>query len=322
MSADPKGILCVADALCPATAELLGAGRALADSRGEPLALLLADGAEAEAAAALGADRLLLLEGPSLAGAPEDAWEAALKPVLEAESPRAVLLPGTVFGRSLAPRLAVALRAGLVSDALTLRFDPEGRLLAERSICSGNAVAEILVGRWPALATLRPMAFPRAVPGQKKAEILRRSAPAAVSKARVLSFVPEAAAEIELGGADKVVSGGRGLGGPEGFAPLRELAALLGAAVGASRTAVDAGWIPYRHQVGLTGRSIRPRLYVACGISGQIQHLAGMRSSEVIVGINQDPDCPMMKLATFSVQGDLVKLVPALSAEIRRLRGA
>ena len=131
-----------------------------------------------------------------------------------------------------------------------------------------------------------------------------------------MSFSPEASNEIDVGAAEKIVSGGRGLGDAQGFELIYKLAAKLGAAVGASRAAVDSGWIPYKHQVGLTGRSVRPRLYIACGISGQIQHLAGMKSSDVIVAINTDPDCPMMKLSTYAVQGDYKKIVEALLKEL------
>ena len=325
-----RGVLCVGEFRggkpTPATFELLSAGLGLAGAKGEPLTLLLIGGpGTAQAAQALashGADRILVIEGPAFSAFLDDAYEAALKPVLLEQGPRALLLPGSVFGRSLAPRLAVALNAGLASDAVGLAWDPEGRLVVLRSAYAGSVVAEILLKRFPAMATVRPLAFKRAEECGKKAEIVVLPVSQAASKMTFKGFAAGEAGEIDLGAADKIVSGGRGLGTPEGFKVSRELASALGAAVGASRAAVDAGWIPYKHQVGLTGRSVRPKLYVACGISGQIQHLAGMKSGDVIVAINTDPECPMMKLATLAVQGDLYQVIPALIAEIRRLRGA
>ena len=324
-----KGILCIGELRggkpTPGTFELLAAGRSLAQARGEGLSLLFIGGlGTAEAAktlASYGADRILVIEDAAYARFLDDAFEAAAKAVVAEQQPCAVLLPGSVFGRSLAPRLAVALKVGLASDAMSLSFDPDGRLVAQRSAYAGSVTAQVVMKSSPAMATLRPLAFKRAEACGKTAELVKLAAAPAGSRMRFVGFAAEAAGEIDLAGADKIVSGGRGLGTPEGFKVVRELAAALGAAVGASRAAVDAGWIPYKHQVGLTGRSVRPRLYVACGISGQIQHLAGMKSADVIVAVNSDPECPMMKLATLSVQGDLYKVVPALIAEIKRLRG-
>jgi electron transfer flavoprotein alpha subunit len=176
----------------------------------------------------------------------------------------------------------------------------------------------------PAIITLRPMSYPRAEAPAAGAAAVERVAIEPASwgvRTRVSGFAPETATEVDLAAAEKVVSGGRGLGNPQGFEIIRKLARTLGAAVGASRATVDAGWIPYRNQVGLTGRTVRPRLYVACGISGQIQHLAGMSSSDVIVAINTDKDCPMMKLANLAVQGDLFEIIPAIIAEIQKVRG-
>ena len=166
------------------------------------------------------------------------------------------------------------------------------------------------------------MSYPRAdASGSAAVESVAVDPAAWKVRTRVTGFAPEAATEIDLAAAEKVVSGGRGLGNPQGFELIRKLAQALGAAVGASRATVDAGWIPYRNQVGLTGRTVRPRLYIACGISGQIQHLAGMSSSDVIVAINTDKDCPMMKLANLAVPGDLYEIIPAIIAEIQKVRG-
>jgi electron transfer flavoprotein alpha subunit len=229
-----------------------------------------------------------------------------------------------VFGRSVAPRLAVLLGSGLASDATALELDGEKRLVVRRPGFGGNVTMKVLVKSpaGPELATVRPLAYPRAgTNGSKGAVETAKADVAAGGKTAFVSYAPDTSGELDLGAADKIVAGGRGLGNPEGFAVIRELAHALGAAVGASRAAVDSGWIPYKHQVGITGRSVRPKLYVACGISGQIQHMGGMKSSDVIVAINSDADCPMMKAANFAVQGDLYKVIPALIEEIKKARG-
>jgi len=167
------------------------------------------------------------------------------------------------------------------------------------------------------------MAFDRSPAGDQKAEIVNGTVDASswTANTEFVSFSADENNEVDLGAAEKVVSGGRGLGKPENFELIRNLAKSLGAAVGASRAIVDAGWVPYKHQVGLTGRQVRPRLYVAAGISGQIQHLAGMKSSDVIVAINTDAECPMMKMATYAVKGDAILVLPALVGEINKARG-
>ncbi len=326
-----KGVWCVAEArrgkLSPTIFELLTAGRKIADARGEEVVAVLigADGVTemADEVAARGADKVLVLKDEKLKSFVDDAYAAALSDAAKSSQPRTILLPASVSGRALAPRRAVSLGAGLVSDALDLEIDDQKRLVAERSCYAGNVVAKIAVKTNPEMATVRPLAFSRSAPSDKKAAIENVSLDASswVSQTEFVRYTPEKSDEIDMSAAEKIVSGGRGLGNQEGFDVIRELAKTLGAAVGASRAAVDAGWIPYKNQVGLTGRSVRPRLYFACGISGQIQHLAGMNSSDTIVAINSDPDCPMMKLATYAVQGDLYKVIPALIAEIQKARG-
>ncbi|MCX5788002.1 MAG: electron transfer flavoprotein subunit alpha/FixB family protein, partial [Elusimicrobia bacterium] len=198
-----------------------------------------------------------------------------------------------------------------------------GQVVVTRPVFGGNLNLKLAVKGAPVLVTVRPMSYPRAeAAGAAAVETISVDPAAWKVRGRFSGFAAEQTAEIDIGAAEKIVSGGRGLGSPDKFKLIRELAQTLGAAVGASRATVDAGWIPYKHQVGLTGRTVRPRLYVACGISGQIQHLAGMSSSDVIVAINTDKDCPMMKLADFAVLGDLNEIVPALTAEVRKLRGS
>ncbi|MBI5597976.1 MAG: electron transfer flavoprotein subunit alpha/FixB family protein [Elusimicrobia bacterium] len=308
--------------LIPAAFELLTAAKSLAAQRGESVTAVVLGGAQGvEGLAAAGAAKVLVLEGVD--GAVDDAAAAALAAAAKSGAPRTILLPATVSGRSVAPRLAVALGAGLAADAVALELDGEKRLVATRSGYAGNVTLKVLVKSVPEIATVRPMAYPRASVNGGAGTVEKAPGDASAAKARTkfVSFAADTSGEIDIGAAEKIVSGGRGLGDPKGFELVRELAHALGAAVGASRAAVDSGWIPYKHQVGITGRSVRPRLYVACGISGQIQHMGGMKSSDVIVAINTDADCPMMKAANYAVQGDFYKVVPALVAEIKKARG-
>jgi electron transfer flavoprotein alpha subunit len=303
--------------------ELLSGARALSPD-GEICAVLLGGPGTAEAAeeAALrGADKVLFAEDPALEELIDDVHASALESLARARLPKALLFPATVFGRSVAPRLAVALRTSCVTEATALLRGAEGRLEAERTAFAGSMLTRVELLREPAIATVRPLSFPQAGARGKAGEVERVRPEIVSSRARWLSFQPEHSREIDIGSADKIVSGGRGLGKADGFDLLRRLAGALGAAVGSSRSAVDSGWIPYRHQVGLTGRSVRPRLYLACGISGQVQHMAGMRSSGVVVAVNTDPEAPIMRQATLSVQGDLYEIVPALLSEIEKIKG-
>jgi electron transfer flavoprotein alpha subunit len=320
-----KGILVVAvtqrGALPPATFELITAGRKLADALKEPLAaLVLSDKAAAPAAelASRGVDKVYSVEHASLAGFTEEAFAKAAAQVAAKEGFGKILLASNVAGRALAARLSVLLKAGLATDVSDIAAD--GKIT--RPYYSGNLLAEVEIKAPVAVLTLAPMAFPRAEAGAGKAEIIPVAFDPGATKTAFSSYLPETSNEIDMGSAERIVSGGRGLGGAEGFKKVFELAHALGAAVGASRAAVDSGWIPYKHQVGLTGRSVRPKLYVAVGISGQIQHLAGMSSSGTIVAINTDKDAPLMQIANISVQGDLNELVPAIVEEVKRRRGA
>lgn len=327
-----RGVWCVAELrhgeLVPTIYELLNAGKALASALGEPLRAVVL-GAEdkaraaAEAVAGHGPDKVYVLGHPLLQPCLEDAYARALKDLIGREKPGKILLPASTLGRSLAARLCVLCEGGLVGDATELSVGQDRRLLAVRPCYAGNLLVSVALRRGPEIATLRPMAYARIGPQAGRGEIVR--VPVDPSswprKARLLSSALEAGKELDLSSTEKIVSGGRGLGSPRGFDLIRDLARALGAAVGASRATVDAGWISYQHQVGLTGRTVRPRLYVACGISGQIQHLAGMSSSDVIVAINTDPDCPMMQMATYALQGDLHQVIPAIIAEIKRQRG-
>lgn len=320
-----KGILIVAvsqrGALPPATFELVTAGRRLAETLKEPLAaVVLSEKALALAGelAARGVDKVYAVEHPSLANFIGPAHAKAAAEIARKEGFGKILLASSVAGRDLAGQLAVRLKAGLAVDVC--EFLPDGKV--RRPYYSGNLLAEVEFKAPVAVMALAPMSFPRAESGAKAGEIVPVAFDPGTPGVQFLSYQAEASNEIDLGGAERIVAGGRGLQSAAGFKPLRELAQLIGAAVGASRAAVDSGWIAYRSQIGLTGRSVRPKLYIAVGISGQIQHLAGMSSSGTIVAINTDKDCPLMQMASISVQADYNELLPLVVGEIKARKGA
>jgi electron transfer flavoprotein alpha subunit len=213
------------------------------------------------------------------------------------------------------------LNTGLVADGIDLTVE-EGTIKVTRPVYAGKLLADVFVNGNPQVITLRSRAFAPAEPGEGSGEVewVQPALKEDEINAKVVGF-ESSEGTVNLTDANIVVSGGRGVGGPEGFAPVRDLADALGGALGASRAAVDAGWIPYDHQVGQTGKTVSPDLYIACGISGAIQHQAGMRTSKVIVAINKDPDAPIFKLANYGIVGDLFKVVPALTEEFRNRLG-
>ncbi len=236
--------------------------------------------------------------------------------------PEVFLLGASARGRDLAGSVATLLYTGLTADCTGLEIDPETRLLRQtRPAFGGNIMATILTpNHRPQMATVRHRVFemPRPDPARQGqiVPVQVRLAEEEIAT-KVIDFLLEGE-DVNLADARVIVAGGRGVGGPDGFKPLRELAQVLGGAVGASRAAVDAGWIPYVHQVGQTGRTVRPDLYIACGISGAIQHRAGMSTSRVIVAINKDPEAPIFDLATYGLVGDLFEIVPALTEQFRK----
>jgi electron transfer flavoprotein alpha subunit len=303
--------------------EVLGAAR---DLGGKVIATVLGSGVEtiAQEAIARGAEVVYLADDATLATYRTDPYVATLKSIVAQAKPDVLLMGATARGRDLAAALAAELDTGLASDCLDLSVDGNGALLATRPVYAGNLLATVTFSeKRPQMATLRARAFPAAEPdADRRGEIVR--IPAALAEEQIGVKVLEFQAEegkVSLADARIIVSGGRGVRGPEGFAPLRELADVLGGALGASRAAVDAGWIPYAHQVGQTGRTVRPDLYIACGISGAVQHLAGMGSAKVIVAINKDPEAPIFKVAKYGIVGDLFEVVPALTAELRKRLG-
>jgi electron transfer flavoprotein alpha subunit len=303
--------------------EALGLARRLADNWGSKVTACLFGGegvaALAQEALSHGADRVLVAEDATLAEFRIEPQVALLARAVREANPAVVLIGATFRGRELGPALAVELDTGCVADCTALELE-EGHLVATRPIYAGKLLCKCVIPeRRPQIFTIRVRAFPRPEPDTARSGEVIQVQPGLTEEeiaVKVTGFL-EAAAGVSLAEASIIVSGGRGVGGPEGFAPIRELAEVLGAAVGASRAAVDAGWIPYEHQVGQTGKTVSPDLYIACGISGAIQHQAGMRTSKVIVAINKDPDAPIFKLAHYGIVGDLFKVVPALTAALR-----
>jgi electron transfer flavoprotein alpha subunit len=304
---------------------MMGQGRLLANQLGVSLtACVLGDNARplAEEAIAYGADRVFLAEDPTLRVYRTEPYSKILYDLVREHRPEILLLGASSRGRDLAGSVATDLYTGLTADCTGLEIDPETRLLRQtRPAYGGNIMATILTPHHrPQMATVRHRVFE--VPARDPAR-QGQIVPVSVSLSeneivtRVVDFIVEEE-EVNLADARIIVAGGRGVSGAEGFEPLRELAHVLNGAVGASRAAVDAGWIAYAHQVGQTGRTVRPDLYIACGISGAIQHRAGMSTARVIVAINKDAEAPIFDVATYGIVGDLFQVVPALTAQFRR----
>jgi len=310
------------------TYELLGRGRELADKRGTGLsAVLFGDQVEglAQRLIAFGADKVYLAQDPVLAHYRTGPYTDVLAGMVNQHKPEIVLISATPQGRDLAPRVAARISAGLTADCTGLDIDDEeGLLVQTRPAFGGNLMATIVCRQArPQMATVRPGVMKALPPDPSRAgEVV--TVPVHLDErgvaAKIIEIVQqEGDGQVNLQDAQIIVSGGRGLGKPENFALIRELADVLGGAVGASRAAVDAGWIPAYHQVGQTGRTVQPKLYIACGISGAVQHLAGMGSSDVIVAINKDPSAPIFNIATYGIVGDLFEIVPALTRKLREV---
>ncbi|MBI4284406.1 MAG: 4Fe-4S binding protein [Chloroflexi bacterium] len=305
--------------------ELLAKGRELADALGTDLAAVCFGHniGEAGQLAAYGADKVYLLDDPSLATNQEEIYAQALVKLVREHRPEIVLAGATPFGRAFFPRVAATLKTGLTADCTGLDIDETERLLLQtRPTFGGNIMATIICpAKRPQMATVRPRVFKKGTPdSQRRGQIIQVdfNSAAVTSRTKLLNFVADLTERVKLEDADIIVSGGRGLGKPENFQLLAELAKVMGAALGSSRPPVDEGWIPYSHQVGQTGKTVCPRLYIACGISGAVQHLAGMQTADIIVAINDDPNAPIFNVATYGIVGDLFKIVPLL---VERLKG-
>ncbi len=308
--------------------ELLTPGRLLADKQGGALAaVVIGCGADkaVETASAHGADKVIVVDGPEYRHYTTDAYAAALCALVEKYGPTSMLIGATNNGRDLGPRVSCRLHTGLTADCTGLDIDEEsGNVAWTRPAFGGNLMATILCpDHRPQIGTVRPGVFKKGEAAQGRAEVIREDihVPGDKIRTQVIELIREMGGEnVDLEGAEIIVSGGRGVGGPEGFAPIRALAKELGATVGASRAAVDAGWIAHAHQVGQTGKTVGPKLYIACGISGAIQHLAGMSGSDVVVAINKDPDAPIFDVADYGVVGNLFEVLPVLIDELKKAR--
>jgi len=306
--------------------EILSQARTIADKTGDPLvAVILGKGIAdlAKTVAAYGADKVVLVEDDKLADYSTGAYTSVLNKLIRKDEPQAVLLGNTAVGKDLAPRLAQRLGVGMASDCTGMEYDEANFLTFKRPIYGGKAFAEVSSNTRPVVATIRPNTFAL---GQqdaaKQAEVVNETAEidAADLRAIVKEIIIAASERPELIEANIIISGGRGMKGPENYKVLEECADVIGAAVGASRAAVDAGWIEQKFQVGQTGKTVSPTLYIACGISGAIQHLAGMSSSKVIVAINKDPEAYIFNIADYGIVGDLFDVVPLLTEEFKKLK--
>jgi len=312
----------------PVSYELLGKAQELAGQLSEPIYAVIVGndiGAGAEELVKRGADKVFLYDDPALAEFRDDPYTDLLAQCCRDEKPSIFLIGATSLGRSLGPRVAANLRTGLTADCTYLDIDPETGLLRQtRPAYGGNIMATIITpnGR-PQMATVRYKMFPEAAKVDNPKGFMVEK-PVDMSNVRdrvkVIDF-EEAKEQVSISEADLIVSGGLGMGDPKGFELIGELAATLGAAVGASRPTVDEGWIDYRHQVGLSGRTVRPQVYMACGISGAVQHQAGMKTSDVIIAVNKDPEAPIFKISSLGVVGDLYEVVPRLVEKIKEYRG-
>ncbi len=306
----------------PVTYELLGKGREIADKLGRPLSsVLLGDQLEAEARELVyhGADRVFWYDHPVLKDPDLVNYKHNIVRLVREVNPEIFLLGATRWGRSLGARIAAALGTGLTADCTGLEVDEDGSLIQIRPAFSGNVLAQIKTSTKPQMATVRykvMSSLPRDT--HRNGEIIRKQAELIPSPLTITG--KERAAEADIAEAEVIVSGGAGLKRAGDFSLLAELAELLGGTVGSSRLPVDSGWIGREHQVGFSGHTVKPKVYIACGISGSPQHLAGMRESGCIIAINSDPSAPIFKIADYGIVGDLYEVVPKLIKNIKRLK--
>lgn len=314
--------------LAPVTLELLGEGRRLAEILDVPVSAVLFGHEIKDRAAdliAAGADRVYVVDHPRLAEFLEEPYANALIELAQRQRPEIILAGATYLGRAFIPRVAAGLKTGLTADCTAFEIDAEKRLLLQtRPAFGGNIMATIITPQTlPQMATVRPRVMKRReLQPEHNGKIMEMKLTAleAPGRSRFLQTVAEVTEAVPLGEADIIVAGGRGLKEGKNFRLLEELAGLLGGAVGATRGAVDAGWISYPHQIGQTGKTVSPKLYIACGISGAAQHLVGIQSADFIVAINSDPQAAIFQIADIGLVGDLFEIIPALIQEIKARR--
>jgi electron transfer flavoprotein alpha subunit len=322
---DAKGVWVIAEQknnkIQPVTFELLNKAKELAgDLDVELTSVLLGSDVKEEANCLIyrGADKVIIVEENILTHYQSAPYSQVIAELIKKYKPEIILAGATTIGRSLVPRLAIKLNTGLTADCTALEIDKKGKLLLQtRPAFGGNIMATIMCkNHRPQMATVRHKVFAEAKEDtSRKGQIVEEKIEPQFLKTDIhlKDIVEEIEDTINITEADIIVAAGRGLGSKENLPLVEDLAKVLGGAMGASRAVVDAGWIPYSHQVGQTGRTVCPKLYIACGISGQIQHLVGMQSSDVIIAINKDPDAPIFKVANYGIVGDVLKILPALT---------
>ncbi|MEA5002502.1 MAG: electron transfer flavoprotein subunit alpha/FixB family protein [Christensenella sp.] len=308
--------------------ELLTPGRMIADKQGgELVAIVIGNnvGVAVKEATEHDADRIISVEGEEYQTYSTDAYTKAICTLVEKYGPTSMLIGATNNGRDLGPRVSCRLKTGLTADCTALDVDEEtGNVAWTRPAFGGNLMATIQCpNHRPQIGTVRPGVFKKSIASEGHAVSIRENI--AIDPSEIRTKVLEVLRDVEGGdvdleGAEIIVSGGRGVGGPEGFDTIKALADVLGATVGASRAAVDSGWISHAHQVGQTGKTVGPKLYIACGISGAIQHLAGMSGSDCVVAINKDADAPIFDVADYGLVGNLFEVLPILVEEIKKAR--
>jgi electron transfer flavoprotein alpha subunit len=322
----PNNVLVVAEHrdgdLKKVTLEMLGEGIRIAEKLGGTVEATLIGSTVvgmADTLAHYGAARVYLADDPSLQEYSSEGYTTVLAKVIQKAEPAVVLLGATIQGKDLAPRVAARLGLGLASDCTAFEVAADGRLVITRPIYGGRALTTVTEKTTPQMATVRPNVMVPLEPDTSgTAPMEKLAVETGDIRAKVVDLIQESGQQqVGLAEAEIIVSGGRGLKGPENFCLLQELADVLGAAVGASRAAVDAGWIDHSHQVGQTGRTVTPNLYIACGISGAVQHLAGMKTAKYIVAINKDPEAPIFRVADYGIVGDIFKVVPILTEEFK-----
>lgn len=309
--------------------ELLTPGRRLADEQGgELIGVVIGNNVDeaVKATGELGADKIIVVEGAEYENYSTDAYVNAMEYLIKKYAPTSLLVGATPWGRDMGPRISCRLQSGLTADCTSLDLEEEtGNMAWTRPAFGGNLMATIICpeGR-PQIGTVRPGVFKKSQVVENHAEVIREDFHVAAEdiRTRILEIIEEAGEEmVDLEGASIIVSGGRGVGGPEGFEVIKKMADSVGGVVGASRAAVDSGWISHAHQVGQTGTTVAPQVYIACGISGAIQHLAGMSGSETIIAINKDADAPIFEIANYGIVGDLFEVLPVLVEELKKIKG-
>ncbi|WP_331494737.1 electron transfer flavoprotein subunit alpha/FixB family protein [Clostridioides difficile] len=310
----------------PVTIELIGEGRKLADQLGKELAVVIA-GYEVEKEVKellhYSADKVYYINDPLLKDFTTDGYAISIANLIERKKPEVVLVGATSIGRDIAPRIAGKVGTGLTADCTKLEIDStDNKLLQTRPAFGGNLMATIVCPKnRPQMSTVRPGVMAKAVRNESETGILEVVTPELTEKmirTRLVEILPQEKKSVNLTDARIIVSGGRGLKRAEGFELIKELADKLGAEIGASRAAVDSGWIEHSHQVGQTGTTVRPELYIACGISGAIQHLAGMSDSKYIVAINKDAKAPIFSICDYGIVGDLYEIIPEMIESLNR----